>query len=483
MGMISTWMMLLVMLTQGGGGDLLDQVQTDAYWQAKSVTVTAQTMREMAAAGTKADVSREIAQLSSADADQRIAAMKAIIAAGPGALGQLEELAASTDPKLSKIATNLSQQIKKRSNDGAVRQLMAIRTLGELGDKDSLPVLKGLLESREAFVADYAQAAIGRIEGKPLVRAELAEADREKDMKLLPGNCGLVAQMSMAGRTAPPAPRKEGVPATRPAVGPMDRRMISLAETIGNVRLASLTVGVGEDVGPSKGFVVVVARGVCDRATVTRLLSQQGAKTSVVGKTTVYSTGGSVRVILAEDGRVIFIMGANPEQLPVEAVVAGIEGTAAGLESNPAMTQLLGGVDRKLPVWAAARMADGYKALPLPPTMPLPFDSLYLTGQRGDGGLKLRLQGIGADAGAIEAAGQAYKDLLAKGVANLQRTQEILSNPAPDMPHAASQASAVRVIRDFLMGITVQAKDKELSMEGELRVDEQSLPSLMGVGF
>jgi len=42
------------------------------------------------------------------------AAMKAIIAAGPGALGQLEELTASTDPKLAKIGANLSQQIKRK---------------------------------------------------------------------------------------------------------------------------------------------------------------------------------------------------------------------------------------------------------------------------------------------------------------------------------------------------------------------------------
>ena len=94
MGMMATWMVLLVMLTQGGGGDLLDQVSTDAYWQAKSMmTVTPQVMREMVVTGKKADISREIAQLSSADAQQRVAAMKAIMAAGPGALPQLEELA------------------------------------------------------------------------------------------------------------------------------------------------------------------------------------------------------------------------------------------------------------------------------------------------------------------------------------------------------------------------------------------------------
>ena len=467
MGMMATWMMLLVTLTQGGGADLLDQVSTAAYWQAKSVTVTPQVMREMAVADKKADVSREIAQLSSADAAQRVTAMKGIIAAGSGALPQLEAVAASADPKLSKLAANLSQQIKKRSNDGAIRQLMAIRTLGELGDKESLPLLNGLLESHEAFVTDYARAAIARIEGKPLARAELAQADREKDMRLLPGNCGLVAQVSLVGGTAPLAPRKPDVPTTQAKMGSMDRQMISLAEKVGNVRLASLTVGVGEDVvGGAKGFVVLVARGQYDRATVTNLLSQQGAKTSVIAKTTVYNLGDSVRVILAEEGRVILISGATVEQLPVEAMVAAIEGGPAGLESNKAMTQLLSTVDRKLPLWAVVRMTDGYKALPLPPTMPLPFDSLCLTGSRGGGGLKLRLQGAGTDAGMVQAAAQAYQDLLAKAAADLQQ-------PAQRMPIA-------RMMRDFLREITVQAKDKEMTMEGDLRVDELSPASLMG---
>ena len=472
MHFVSMWMMLLVMLTQGGGGDLLDQVSTDAYWRAKSVTVTPQAMREAAVAGKKADVSREIAQLSSADAEQRVAAMKAIIAAGPGALPQLEELAASTDPKLSKLAANLSQQIKRKSNDGAIRQLMAIRTLGELGDKESLPMLERLLASREAFVADYAGAAIARIQGRPVVRAELAQADREKDVKVLPGNCGLVAQVSLAsGGTSPLAllaARKQDAPATQPArMARMDREMISAAEMVGNVRLASLTVGVGEEVGPAKGFVVLVARGLYDRATVTNLLTRQGGKTSVVGKTTVYTMSRSVRLILAEDGRVILIAGSRAEELPVDAVVAAIEGSPAGAPSNPAMTKLLSAVDQKLPLWAVARMTDGYKALPLPPTMPLPFASMSLTGQRGGGTLKLRLQGTGTDAGAVQAAAQAYQDLLAKA--------------AGDMQQPAERIPAARVMRDFLLGINVQAKETEMTMEGDLRVDELSPSSLMGL--
>ena len=468
MGMMATWMMLVVTLTQGGGGDLLDQVSTDDYWMAKSVMVTPQTMREMAVAGKKADVSREIAQLSSVDAEQRVTAMKGIMTAGSGALPQLEELAASADPKLSKLATNLSQQIKKRSNDGAIRQLMAIRTLGELSDKESLPLLNGLLESHEAFVADYARAASARIEGKPLVRAKLAQADREKDLLLLPGNCGLVAQMSLVGGTAPLAPHKQDAPTTQPKIGPVETEMISLAEMVGNVRLASLTLGVGEEVGSAKRFVVLVARGQYDRATVTSLLSRQGAKTSVIGNTTIHNLNAPARVIL-EDGRVILISGAAVEKLPVEAVVAAIEGAPAGLESNKAMTQLLSMVDRKLPLWAVVRMTDEYKTLPLPPTMPVPFDSLCLTGSRSGGGLKLRLQCAGTDAGVVQAAAQAYQELLSKAAADLQQ-------PAERVP-------AARVMRDFLLGITVQAKDKEMTMEGDLRVDELSPSSLMGPGF
>lgn len=458
---VSMWVVLITMLTQGGGGDLLDQVSTDSYWQAKSVTVTPQAMQDAAAGGKKADVSREISLLSSEVPDQRVGAMKAIIAAGPGALPQLEELAKSSDPKLARLAGNLSQQIKKRGNEGTVRQLMAIRTLGEMGSKESLPMLKGLLESKQPFVADYARVAIAKIQGQTVVGMPVVEGESAKDLGLLPGNCGLVAQLNMLPREGPVPARKQQTPttqATQPMMIRVDRQVVSIAEQFGNIRLEGLTVGVSEEVGHRKGWVVLVARGVYDRATVMDFLARSGAKSVTVGKTTVYEIDRNVRMMFPEDGRVVLVAGANPAEFPVDAVAAGMDGGPAALKGNAAMSGLMAKVDQKLPLWAVARMTDGYKALPVPPTMPLPFESLCLTGQRNGTAMKLRLVGIGTDVGAVAAAGGSWGDLVQKAVGEMQR--------------AAERVPVARAMRDFLQGISVQAKEKQLIMEGELQMED-----------
>ena len=46
-------------------------------------------------------------------------------------------------------------------------EYVALRTLGELKDNSALPALQKNLDSKEAFVAEYAQRAIAQIEGKP----------------------------------------------------------------------------------------------------------------------------------------------------------------------------------------------------------------------------------------------------------------------------------------------------------------------------
>ena len=129
-----TWMSLMMLLLSGGANELLDFVPTDAYWKAKEVTVSVQTI--------------------SAD---------------------LESLKADDTSKAT-----------------AVRRLMAIRTLGELKDKSALPALEKLTDSKEMFVADYAKRAIANIEGKPLVIGipDNSAQMREKDLWMLPAKCG-----------------------------------------------------------------------------------------------------------------------------------------------------------------------------------------------------------------------------------------------------------------------------------------------------
>ena len=134
---------LLMMLLSGGSNDLLDAIQSDSYWNSKHVTVSVEQLIADASGSVRADV------------------------ASPHA--------------------------------AEVRRLIAIRTLGEMKTVEAVVALNALMESKEPFVADYAQAAIAAIEGKQAMRAGIAQ-DRMTDVWLLPAQCELVAQIAPTGK-------------------------------------------------------------------------------------------------------------------------------------------------------------------------------------------------------------------------------------------------------------------------------------------
>src|SRR4051812_1355960 len=120
MGEASIFLIFTMLLGGGSGNELLDIIPTDAYWKAKEVEVTATNI---------------LIELNSIKADDT-------------------------------------------SKASAVRRLMAIRTLGELKSADAVPSLKSQLESKEMFIAAYAQRALNAIEGKPTAPASGVPPDR-----------------------------------------------------------------------------------------------------------------------------------------------------------------------------------------------------------------------------------------------------------------------------------------------------------------
>src|SRR2546421_8733531 len=121
--MEASFFLLFTMLLGGASGnDLLDLIPTDSYWKSKEVELTA-----------------------------------------PNIMVELNSIKADDTSKAT-----------------AVRRLMAIRALGELKSADALPSLKTQLDSKEMFVADYAQRAIDAIESKPAAHASGVPPDRMK---------------------------------------------------------------------------------------------------------------------------------------------------------------------------------------------------------------------------------------------------------------------------------------------------------------
>ena len=463
---------MLAVLFQGGNGDMLNNVSTDGFWKTKGVAPTAQVLEPMAQSPGKTDITQEINQLSQATGREKLLAMNEIIAAGEAALPQLQELAKSTDPKLTRLAAELQQQIARKSQAGAIRQLMAIRTLGEIKSRQSLPLLQGLLQSKQAFVAEYAARAIARIDGKPFTIPMATAADLEKDYLLLLANCGLIAQLQTQSN---PLPVAVPVPATSPAttqaadsaLNVASRQILTLLEQSGDIRLDCLTLGVSEQVGPNEGMVMLVMRGDFDRARVINLLTKQGMRpTTQDGNTLFPLPFTSGLLIFAQDGRIIFLIDPhNKEQLAID-ILASLKTGTGTLNSNQPMMQLLSQLDKTQSLWVAIRMTDSYRQLPMP--FPVSFDTLLLLGKRSSDGLALELTANGkADPATLQADVKLYQDQISQGIAGLQEV--------------AQRHPTAKLALSFLQSIEFKQQNSQLVVTAKLLTTGLSLPQMMGL--
>ena len=169
-----------------GGQESLDLVDTQAYWQLKSVGVTAASMIEelggAAAAAEAADAAIPatpatpavpaidydalVSQLGAEAFAEREVAQKQLEAGGEAAMGALEKGVKSDDPEVSVRSRKAIDVIRKPVDepqmgqhrrdmprpDGPqakpLRRLMAIRTIGEMKYKEALPLLSKLTDSK-----------------------------------------------------------------------------------------------------------------------------------------------------------------------------------------------------------------------------------------------------------------------------------------------------------------------------------------------
>jgi hypothetical protein len=334
-------MMLLMMVMQGNANDLLDFVDSPAYWKTQQVEVTVDAL--------------------------------APSVSGTPAPGQNPTKAAD------------------------VRRLMAIRSLGELKKQEALPHLKPLLNDKSPFVADYANQAVATIEGAAYRRPA---ADRKKlaeDVDLLPVGCGVVAQTTVAGGGPVSYDKifdqmKGMMGGMRPGQDPaeMNRRMdearrkmtdalIEVTGKLGNLRLDAVTFGLAGDIGNEAGFGVLVGRGTYDAAAAREVLkalikTDPAFKTEKVEDFEVLSHR-EMAVVCPSNDRILLFVGPNREALPVEVVLAAVKKGKRDAPLDADMTQLLGSVDRSKRLWAVMKMTDAYKNADLI----APFDSMTLT--------------------------------------------------------------------------------------------------------
>ncbi len=394
----------LLLTLAGASNDLLDYLPTDVYWQAKGV----QPARDILVAELQADGGGDIQQLiqdlGSDEFNKREGASRRILAKGAAAIAPLKEAAKSHDPEIANRATVILEEIANRAPAQKIRRLMAIRTVGESKDKEALPHLQKLLDSKEPFVADYARRAIASIEGKPYKR-ELAPASPE-DLWLLPAGCGVVGQVrATGGRTVSLEKLLANMP---PFFGFQHQDMmqqvyanvLQTLEQVGNVRFDSATVGISSDfVDGAPKFIIIKARGQFDSKAANEALKRVDTPKNRNG-VDVYEIDGGGRLAFLSDTRAVVISGPGDENLPIEELFTAIETGKGKLRNNAELTRLIEATDTQMPLWLVAKISEGYRQSPIL----APFDSLVFSGRREGNLFNLEIRAQGTDAAKIKAA-------------------------------------------------------------------------------
>jgi hypothetical protein len=357
---------MVTSLAGGGPNDLLGYLSTDAYWKAKNVHPTLQQLTADLAPTQVADVSKLIADLSAADPAVREQAGKKIVALGPGALPQLDDAAKDpSDPETATRSRALAAQIRTEAKALSVRRLMAIRTLGELKNRDALPALQKLLESTQMFDADYARSAIAAIEGKDVPISLHVPADRMKDVSLLAAKTDMVCQLVPTGGPALPLEKMfDKLLANSPGADPakameqMYPNVMNLADAIGNVRLDAITLGWYMAPTGKPGNAVIVARGQFDSSAVIAALKANQAQIKMFGNSEAYMLDETTALLFPSEGMAVMVAAEKDGELPMDETLAALSKGSGTFSTNKDLNKQIAGIDTKRPFWMVTRVND-----------------------------------------------------------------------------------------------------------------------------
>jgi hypothetical protein len=410
--------------------DLLDYIPTAHYWHTKQVDVTVPAMAAELTDAAPAGVSDLIDQLSSLDPQARLAARKSLIGMGPKVLPSLRQALATGDPETAAAARELIRQISAQSKPASVRRLMAIRALGESGDPTALAILQPLLVSTAPFEAEYAAAAIAALRHQPTTRPALALADRAADAWHLPADCCMVWQ------SAAPS----GHPINLDALIAQDMAMtnrqrdqvvddlynplIEAAETVGNVRIQSVTAGLTGQLSPHSGYLIFVLRGQYDsQALIQTLLSHQAqvAGHNVDGVDVFSQNNSEPWLFMPSDQQLVVV--AGPGEVPIESIVAAVTQGKGDLHSSPDLSPVLASTDMSQRLWGMAKVTDSYRQY-----MPIlaPFDTIVMSSTRQGKMVDVKVSAAGNDPDGAKASVGTFNGGLSMALAQL-RPELILS--------------------------------------------------------
>lgn len=378
--MMAMSFLFMLMLGMGGGGDLLDFMPSQYYWQQDGLQVV--------------------------NADEM--------------LGVLND-----------------------ENADATDRLMAIRALGELKDEAHLAVLEPLVDSDAPFVATYARRSIAWIKGEdPAPPASIAPALLAKDVALLPPDATMAGQLKLLpGNT--PVDWAQVLPNFPPNMGMDQKQMIDeinqgvyeVVQMIGNARLDALTFSVPFE-NDDDGAVIVIVRGEYDRFRVMDALEDadddfKGYSVDDIEIMTNISEHESFAFIMPSDDMLIAIISENENApLPIDEVTDLLSNDDAQLALNDEMRGQLDQIDREnVRGWFITSVPAIFTQEQEMRELFGPLDAARITAtDTDDGMIRVDWVGEGNDEAAIAAASEIMNGYLAEGRREIR--EEVQHEPA-----------------------------------------------------
>jgi hypothetical protein len=493
MGFLLSYLLAFLMLLAGNRGrtDLLDTMSTDVYWQIKHVAPDAgQLERDASFEVAPASIAAQLKDLEAADFATRDRARQELERMGPTILPLLKPATQSPDPEVAAVAQELVKKFSERGQERSIRRLMAIRTLGERGEKGALPLLNTLKDSRELFVGDYARRAVARINDERYVPADLSEK-LASDVALLPGDAALVGQSwgldaqpltigSLVGAALAndSGGRMALVPGAAPAEKPdakmlerrVSERLLALLERIGNLRMDGVTVGFNDvkDNAGERGWVAVVIRGQYSTELAVPALREMIGGNAVVtpaakpGDTAMLTDrDGQTSVLLPNNELLIFITSSDGKsgQAVRETVLKALQNGPGAAGENKELASLIKTVDTKSPLWLVCRPNDMMRK-----DMDLDYKTLTVGTKMGKAGTEFTVQVETEDADKTKAL--------------LETMTRQLKDAQDEVKQEAAVTPSLKPVGDLLDSIKLTGEGVHGTMTG--RLPTGALNALLG---
>ncbi|MDD4890535.1 MAG: hypothetical protein PHU85_11475 [Phycisphaerae bacterium] len=230
----------------------------------------------------------------------------------------------------------------------------------------------------------------------------------------------------------------------------MSAMLIQAADRVGNFRVHGATLGVADNIGWDKGFVVVIFRGQYDRAAAKALLTDKalargagmggGVTVEKVGEIEAIFPDREVCILLPSDEQLILLAAPKRDQMPLQEIADALRTGKGKLSENAEMAKLVKSVDAASTAWCVLKVTDAYKAEPDFAQLLGPFKQVVGQVKVGKDQIDLTVKATG------ENADETAKvvEFVSKGI---EAAKAELAREVGKMPMLQSLADAVATVK------------------------------------